>query len=89
MALPDNDHIVHSDGYRSDKGEPNADRGMREMADEIEADVPSAVVYADRDLDGPYVEVEHDGAHDAIAAIVEDKWGRRIDAVGSNWLVIR
>lgn len=59
MALPDNDHHVHSDGYYSDKGEPDPMRMMEEVADDIEQLDFVQAVYPDEDLDGPYVEVEY------------------------------
>lgn len=62
MALPTNDHHVHSDGYRSDKGEPDMDRKLREMADECEEIPGVESVWPEAD----YVEVEHDQAGGAI-----------------------
>lgn len=72
MALPSNDHHVHSDGYRSDRGEPNRMRLMEEIADEIEQIDAVQAVYPDEDLTGPYVSVEHESALDAIEAVVSD-----------------
>lgn len=36
MALPTNDHHVHSDGYYSERGDADEGRMLMELADEIE-----------------------------------------------------
>lgn len=91
MALPTNEHHVHSDGYRSDKGDPDRDRMMRELADEI-AEIPGVVdVWPDEDLDGPYVEVEYDGDYSTYEEIeaVADEWDCAVPSVSDDWLEVR
>jgi hypothetical protein len=89
MALPDNGHHVHSDGYSSEKGNSDPMRLIEDVADEIEQEPSVTAVYPDEDLDGPYIEVEYepdyvDGSRfEQIETIAED-YGCRVTTVSDD-----
>jgi hypothetical protein len=93
MALPDNDHHVHSPGYTSEQGDPDRMRMMEEVADEIEPHNAVSDVYADEDIGGPYVEVEYDGEHETLTDVedVADDYGCGVTSLNPNrgWLEVR
>lgn len=91
MANPDNSHHVHSDGYRSDKGDPDQMRLLEDVADEIEQIDGVFGAYPDEDLDGPYVEVDYDG-DESTAQDVRwecDGWSCSVTRVTDNWIQVR
>lgn len=87
MALPSNDHHVHSDGYYSDKGEIDTGRMMEELADEIEQVPGVQGVWPEEDR----VEVEYDGNNETYEECEEiaAEWNCRIPTVGDEWLEVR
>lgn len=87
MALPSNDHHVHSDGYRSDRGEVDRERMLIEMADEIEQIDGVTDVWPEEDR----VEVEYNGDH-SVYEQCEDiaaEWGCSVPTVNDEWLEVR
>lgn len=91
MALPGNDHYAHSDGYYSDKGEPDTERMMVEVADDLEQIDGVESVRIEEDIDGPYVEVEYDSSavvRDEIEDVAVD-WDCRVPTEGDDWCDIR
>lgn len=90
MARPKNDHHVHSDGYRSEKGEPDPMRMVEEMADEIEAQL-DVDAYPDSDFDGPYIEVEFRDdvdVRDRVETIVQ-RWDSNVVVEAEDYLEVR
>lgn len=86
MALPTNDHHVHSDGYTSDLGDPDLGRMLVELGDELEQLSGVQNVWPDEEL----IEIEYDGA-DARERIEDEarEWGCVITAEGDGWCEIR
>lgn len=83
MALPSNDHHVHSDGYTSDRGEPDQARMLDEIADEIEQ-IPGVLnVWPDDEM----VEIDYDGSSDTYVEIEEtiDEWACTVEPVRDDW----
>jgi len=87
MALPSNDHHVHSDGYYSDKGEVDQDRMLDELADEIDQ-IPGVLdVWPEADR----IEVEYDGEHETYMRVEEEaeEWDCGVPSVSDDWLEVR
>jgi hypothetical protein len=87
MALPDNDHHVHSDGYYSEKGEADQDRMLEELADEIEQIDGVESVYPESDR----IEVEYNGDEGVVqdARWEADGWTCGVTDVHDDWFEIR
>jgi hypothetical protein len=85
MALPDNTHHIHSDGYTSEHGEPDSHRRLVECGDEIEQiDGVTAVYHNDGWLEVTY---DESVVLDAVGTVV-DEWACRVTAHGDGWCEI-
>jgi hypothetical protein len=91
MALPTNDHHVHSDGYTSEKGEPDQMRMMEELADEIEQIIGVESVWPENGPEGPYIEVEYDGDHETYVECEDTavEWNCGVVSDSMNLIEIR
>ena len=93
MALPDNGHHVHSDGYTSDRGEPDMIRMMEDVTDEIESVPGIESVASEEDTDGPYAEVEYDGEYETMDEVesVAEQYECAVISVNSRrgWMEVR
>jgi len=87
MALPDNNHHVHSDGYYSEKGEADQDRMLEELADEIEQIDGVESVYPESDR----IEVEYDGEEATMQDVrwEVNGWSCGVTDVHDDWFEIR
>jgi hypothetical protein len=89
VAIPKNGHHVHSDGYRSDRGEHDPERLLDEVRDDVEQIECVTSVQRNEDIDGPYLTVEMDcHESDAIESAL-DGWDCRVTSVGDDWCYVR
>jgi len=91
MALPSNDHHVHSSGYFSEQGEADTERMVEELADSINEMGVTHNVYPDVDSDGPFIEVEFDDVEDAHMQIEDEafEWGCHTEKLSDGLLEVR
>lgn len=91
MALPSNDHHVHSDGYFSEQGDADDERMVEELADNLSQLPIVQSVYPDTDMVGPYVEVEYSGSEMAHMEIEDEvfEWGCHTEVISDRVIEVR
>lgn len=91
MVISSNDHKVHTDDHHEQRGPSDWGAMLDDLADEIGQIDGVTAAEPDRDIDGAYLVVDHDGDERVEHAVrdVLSEWACTAPRTGDDWIEVR